>query len=703
MNFGCEEILLVVICVDFKQISGEITCEMSKQSSKIHDPNLINQSYDSQLSHEDTTPVIRPWNQIKPNYEDKNDIYDDAGDEFGGDDQFFVLDQKYHDMKPSNENEEEEEDEEEEEQNAEDEDDNDKCSNDGDNPYLTQPLTPSRLLTISSIDFHDDDPQQYSNKPKINTRKIFQDALNETNLPNTSQSTSILASVQVPPPSPPTYPSDITGEVDLDAEMKYHDDLITHTMNQLNLNAQTHFQLIIEKLIKKYENILQSKDDFIHHQVLHHQQSLNDLQILLSNYENKLEIQSYLYQKKQSLMMNYYTKRYYSYISPYSVKNIFFQWKLWIEINRSIPRLDHIAKKFYQKYLLNRTFRQLYQYSIQSKYIRKMTLLTHHSNNQMNEMIRKYETEIATLQLEVQTNYQLLQQEKLNKLNLEENLRRLFLKNMTVMNMNALSLFQENDQLPEMLWTTATGAVECAGGGSSSSRDGRGGQDSTGGKRDSVEDMKRIQLLKEKEELEHEKYLQEQRNLRNEMRRQQEELKQRQQTHTIRTITSGGESSERILQSPVENQPKERSTKVISSNSKPAPSQKPLAKVLKQSDPSSSKKKPATPPQSTNIFSISGPVYQSKGSHLNNESSSSHNTSISRTTTITQRTSTMASSSTTMTSRIDQKLLTPSSSDQIRPSPLHQQPISRTIHPKYDSDDDIPQPRGSGPEALPIK
>ncbi len=57
-------------------------------------------------------------------------------------------------------------------------------------------------------------------------------------------------------------------------------------------------------------------------------------------------------------------------------------------------------------------------------------------------LVHDYETEIAKLKLELGEAYDTVNQEQLRRQQLEEDLRRMFLKNMTVMNMEALSLFQ---------------------------------------------------------------------------------------------------------------------------------------------------------------------------------------------------------------------------------------------------------------------
>ena len=60
----------------------------------------------------------------------------------------------------------------------------------------------------------------------------------------------------------------------------------------------------------------------------------------------------------------------------------------------------------------------------------------------MRALVHDYETEIARLKLELAEACDAVAQEQLRRQQLEEDLRRMFLKNMTVMNMEALSLFQ---------------------------------------------------------------------------------------------------------------------------------------------------------------------------------------------------------------------------------------------------------------------
>lgn len=675
-------------------------------------------SYDeSQQSQDDTTPRIRPWNvNIKSNYDPK-EPQDDH-------DEFLFERQRPELILPSSEDEDEEREQGDEDEEDEEQYKNSMSSNDSNSDeklHSQQPMTPSRLLTISSIDFYD---QPSSNRDPQPMPMPLPMPMNRTNQSSYSypQSSTTLPQQQQQQQQLPTYPSDITGEVDIDAEVKYHDDLILDSMNQLNLTAQIHFQTILEKLITKYSNIIQMKDDFIHQQLIGHKQSITDLQTLLTNYEHKVEVQFYQTEQMKLNLMNFYLKRYSQHISSYSLKKILHEWKLVVLRNRIYPHLTRQAIKFHRKKLLSSSFQFIYRYALHSKYQRKLSLQTLKSNQQMTEIIQRYETDMTTLQLEVKNSFQLLQHEKYSKLHLEENLRRLFLKNMTVMNMDALSLFQDSGEVSEPLWMTARDELITTTPLPMSSS----GSNTTTIETSVLSEKKKIELMRrQREQLEHEQYLQEQQSLRNEMRIQQEELvkqKQLQQQQPMGTpkaataITKRGATAGPPEKNGDPTDQKARQTKTKKGTS--AIGAKKISSVAGTTGSGNT--------TGANVFTITGPTYHSKRI-ISNESSSQQYSQTSST--MTQQTSTMVSSSSSSsmvsssriaTSRFDEKLFNTLTSKQghlsHQPSPppvplpmphpsLHLSPSAApvTSSPHSDSDDDNdppPQPRRGGPQAI---
>jgi hypothetical protein len=685
------------------------------------------QSYDSQQSRDETTPRIRPWNaNIKSNYgqRDDDELFHDerqrpelslpSSDYGDGDDDF---EEQYKNSMSSND------------------------TNPEDGANLQLPMTPSRLLTISSTDFLDqysssaEQPQQQKNSKEQITQNIYPQSRGHVTQSSTEQQQR----------EQPTYPYDITGEVDIDAEVKYHDDLIVDSMNRLNLTAQTHFQTILEKLVSKYSNIIQAKDDFIHEQLVAHKQTITDLQTLITNYEHKLEIQSYQTEKMKLSLMSFYQNRHTLHISSHSLRRVLSEWRLVVLRNRIYPHLHRQANQFHRKHLLSHSFQCIYRFSLHSKYQRKLQIQNSKSQQMMTEIISKYETEMSLLQLELKNSYELLQQEKYQKLHLEENLRRLFLKNMTVMNMNALSLFHDpaSGDIPEPLWMTATDELVTVT--PINANPMRHHQHiAPASTAEAVRTNKKKELDMEmlrnqREQLEHEQYLLEQRNLRNEMRIQQDELVKQQQGQGqgMSTGTRGGGVSEggtpgaggggevsgrRSEQIQME----QRAVKRQGQGS----GQVKTKSVVKKSSHSSSTSTSRSS-SSPNLFTISGPSYHSKRLNASNESTPSSATATQRhfsqtsssvTTKMTQHSSTVVSSSSrgvTTTSRLDEKLFN-TSSRHITPSQLLPQPMPLppppvpVSHPSRaptsaaadseeedNEEEDIPpQPRRGGPQAI---
>jgi hypothetical protein len=693
--------------------------------------NAVNHSYDSQQSRDETTPRIRPWNvNIKSNY-GQDDQQDDKDE--------LILDRQRPELSlPSSDDEGDDY----EEQYKNSMSSNDTNPDEATNPQ--QPMTPSRLLTISSIDFYDQNSS--SKAPSTEQQQQQNNSKRQISQPAYPQSTNLQS------PSPnleqqqhPTYPSDITGEVDIDAEVKYHDDLIVDSMNQLNLTAQTHFQIILEKLIFKYSNIIQSKDDFIHEQLINHKQSITDLQTLLTNYEHKLEFQSYQQEKMKLHFIHFYQKKYDQHISTHSLRKIFFEWRLVVIRNRRYPHLTRQAIYFYRKHLLSHSFQQIYRIALHSKYQRKLSYERLKSNQQMKEIIQRYETDMAALQIEVKNSFQLLQHEKYSKLHLEENLRRLFLKNMTVMNMDALSLFQESGEISEPLWMTARDELMTTTATATATATTVPGHTATTVNPDhtatttaGMGEKKRMEMMRrQREQLEHEQYLLEQQSLRNEMRIQQEELMKQQQqpqhlqqlqqqqgTPTATTVKRGGivGISERRGDQ-MEQKGRSMKTKKGTSTS--------VVKKISSGSGTVTGAGTRAASSSPNMFTITGPSFHSKRV-VSNESSSSTQQYSQTSSALTQHTSTMVSSSSSSstvsssrmaTSRFDEKLFnTSSSSPRQSPSPSQLMPqplpppaplpmppmapagaassLSRADSEDDDDDDPPPQPRRGGPQAI---
>jgi hypothetical protein len=700
----------------------------------------VNMSYDSQQSSDDTTPVIRPWNQIKQEngHEMKTEIMIPDHESNEDDGQYQSDD-------------------------GGEEDDGEESDEKGN---LRAPLTPSRLLTISSVTDFDGTSQQqqhYHHLQKgsyhLHTSKIFANAVVDQN------------------PLGDGEEEEVELDLNLDLEIKFHDDLITDTMNQLNLTTQTHLQHTFQKLKLKYENLLHDKDLTITQQQTTHHQALKDLQILITSYENKLELQKRQTENWKLKILNTTFRRYAYFVSAFSVQRLFQEWKLSVVKNKIYPHLNRQAVHLYRKHLLTKTFHRFLSVAKASQAQRKYNLLATSAQRNTSELIEKYESHIATLQLEVSNSWQLFQKEKASKLHLEENLRRLFLKNMTVMNMSALSLFQDtdvtsgerDDGLPQPLWTTATGGPMPSS---------------------TQQQEEQMRLVEQQMRLEHERYLHEQKNLREAMRRQQQQLTSMvpsSSSSTGRSGTSEGRGAGELVA-------KEKSKKVSSSSSSPhGGNKKPLST---SSTPSSSTRttkaptprqhlhssspvpSPAPAPEPPgNVFAITGPSYHSKalvtqalgqgrerqGQQVVVEERAGHDlrgdeqrewlsqrqeqwqreeqkqessaqisqrftSTVLRSTATTTHTS-ATTTSTSSTSRLDEKLFFSPSSRQLQLPPSHQpsllsyQPIAPSPHPRHElhrdeqwqsqhqwqqqvevdpgEQEEIPRPRRSEPVPLP--
>lgn len=130
------------------------------------------------------------------------------------------------------------------------------------------------------------------------------------------------------------------------------------------------------------------------------------------------------------------------YRSSSSVLRIFRAWKDQVRNTKTANKMDCLSKKMGDKMLTQKMFYLMASQFMRRKANAEVSGAKQKFDSITNEMIEKYETEIKTLRENLAEAYSAANTERNRRQQLEEDLRRLFLKNITAMNFEALSLFQ---------------------------------------------------------------------------------------------------------------------------------------------------------------------------------------------------------------------------------------------------------------------
>lgn len=375
-------------------------------SLRISIENKINES-DQSIDLTQTTPVIRPWYNVRQQSTDLPEA------------------------EQSNPSE------------AEDYDEDVYNSSDYDMRGL--PATPSRLLTITSTDFGDDRGHRFDGNDD--------DAIMSG---NEERSASYSQHDQ------DNYEMDfdqILDSQDVDRDIRNHDDIITEHMNKLNLAAQAHFSQVIQRLLKEKNNSIRSRDEFFAQQMQKQQGVIDDLNTVLTRTEDRYEREIARSDRycMQLAVKHIHMQRLYS--SEFSLSRVLQCWKSLVRERRCEVRNTFLAERAYKRRLLTTAFSALNRESTERRLERKQYDSKSHFEVTMKEMVVQYESEVTSLQIELQEAQQVIRQERLRRQQLEEDLRRMFLKNMTTMNMEALSLFQDPQTLPPQMAEFGPGVV----------------------------------------------------------------------------------------------------------------------------------------------------------------------------------------------------------------------------------------------------
>jgi hypothetical protein len=97
-----------------------------------------------------------------------------------------------------------------------------------------------------------------------------------------------------------------------------------------------------------------------------------------------------------------------------------------------------------RKSLISKGFLMISREYVKNKTEKKQAAIDLSHDNLVKDIIKKYEGELAKVNQELKEAYNIIRIEQSRRQQLEEDLRRTFLKNMSNLNMEALNIFQSS-------------------------------------------------------------------------------------------------------------------------------------------------------------------------------------------------------------------------------------------------------------------
>lgn len=326
-----------------------------------------------------------------------------------------------------------------------------------------EPLTPSRLLTLHSFDFMDVDvdgvgigisqtssiSQGHSSDSPGHNRD--NGSISNDNHPNTH------VNKNNPQPSPTMSPITIAPkdinitDDDLKNELTIHGDIVSEYATQLTLSLKDHMSEVMLKLAGQKETEIRGRDAFYTKELQKQQIIIEDLETVVTTYEHNILNEEENVEKYKALVSSVCLQLREQYFSPFSMMRLLQHWRMFTGERRRMARLHRMATKHHIQSVQRAVFVEFKRESCEIRAERRGVDEKTHFDKTVRDLVSRYEKQILTLTSDLQESQASLAQEKARRQQLEEDLRRMFLKNMTVMNMEALSLFQTPVVAPPQL------------------------------------------------------------------------------------------------------------------------------------------------------------------------------------------------------------------------------------------------------------
>ena len=244
--------------------------------------------------------------------------------------------------------------------------------------------------------------------------------------------------------------SEITDS-DLKQELVVHGDIVTDYASQLTAALNTHLSDVMSKLTTQKVVELRGRDAFYTKELQKQQIIIEDLEEVVATYEKNILSEEATVVRYREMLECVCVQQRVQYISPFSLIRLLQHWKIFTATGRRMTKLYKMASRHRRKSVLRTTFDEFKKEADRLHEERKGVEAKNSFDKTVRDLVARYEKQISQLTMDLQESHEALAQEKSRRQQLEEDLRRMFLKNMTVMNMEALSLFQTPVSAPPQL------------------------------------------------------------------------------------------------------------------------------------------------------------------------------------------------------------------------------------------------------------
>lgn len=232
---------------------------------------------------------------------------------------------------------------------------------------------------------------------------------------------------------------DLDGIVDEDVQQLGKN---LHTsLNDILSTSIDYMQGVKTRMVTEKEDALRERDQFYLAQLARQQEIIDGLSEKLAQTELKLENEVDRLEAISENAADMWNRKHRIFSGDTALGKAYTQWKDIAFENKRSSQLEHVARGLYEKGLKSKAFSTFVRLFARNAIDREKKKAVAEHEKTTRTIIEKYEITLARMRTENAEAHQVAQLEQLRRQQLEEDLRRTFLKNMTTMNMEALQLF----------------------------------------------------------------------------------------------------------------------------------------------------------------------------------------------------------------------------------------------------------------------
>jgi len=219
---------------------------------------------------------------------------------------------------------------------------------------------------------------------------------------------------------------------------------LKNSLTEVILSSVNHMTTVKERLLAEQEATLKQRDSFYMAQLQRQQETIDSLNERLAKlgaeYDKEVERQEAIADNSADA----WNRKHRLHSGDFAQRKAFIGWKdVTFESKRS-AQLEHVAHALYEKSLKSKAFSTFVRLFARNAINREKAKAVREHEIMAKRIIEKYELALGRARQESEDAHRVASVEQMRRKQLEEDLRRTFLKNMTNMNMEALALFHNN-------------------------------------------------------------------------------------------------------------------------------------------------------------------------------------------------------------------------------------------------------------------